>query len=729
MDNSNIWKIIDSYFSNNPQCLVQHHIESYDDFFKSGVYQIFKDKNPIIINGDFDEEINDYKTQCIMYFGGKNGKKIYYGKPVIYDDFNSHFMFPNEARLRNMTYGMTIHYDVEIDFINNLKDGESPDMVGGENLIESDDDEPTKNSDNYKNLKDGGNLEESEKTEIDEFKKNYLEGGADAKKPKKQKKTIASEKITPAQQRLIMELTEKSMQTPKKQVVTHTLEKIYLGKFPIMIQSNFCILNNLLPELRHTMGECRNDIGGYFIIDGKEKVVIPQEKFGDNMLYIRDVNDEHFLYSAEIRSVSENVSKPIRTLSVKIITPTKLYSNKNIVVNIPNVKKPVPLFIVFRALGIISDKRIIEMCLLDMKKYEDMIDLFIPSVHDSSSIFTQREALKFIALLTKYKTITYAQEILCDYFLPHLGETNFIKKAYYLGHIVFKLLCAYTGLEKVTDRDSYNYKRVELVGSLMTDLFREYYSLQLRAIEKLYESKLYYNKNLYSNNLKGMITHFQQEFFGSKTRLVETGFKKAFKGNWGATEHTKRIGVVQDLNRLSFLSYISHMRKTNLDIGTGTKLVGPRVLHGSQWGLYDPIDTPDGGNIGLHKHLSISSYITRGMSKEPIIHWLREKMAMKFVEDFTSQNLANMTKIFVNVDWVGSVSNPIENVQKFKLFRRNGLIPIYISINFEVKTNTIYIYTDAGRICRPLFYRDEFTNNMAFENEKIMEKIVSNEFT
>ena len=75
-----------------------------------------------------------------------------------------------------------------------------------------------------------------------------------------------------------------------------------------------------------------------------------------------------------------------------------------------------------------------------LKKYEDMIDLFIPSVHDSSSILTQREALKYIALLTKYKTITYAQEILCDYFLPHLGETNFIKKAYYLGNIVFKLL-------------------------------------------------------------------------------------------------------------------------------------------------------------------------------------------------------------------------------------------------------------------------------------------------
>ena len=165
------------------------------------------------------------------------------------------------------------------------------------------------------------------------------------------------------------------------------------------------------------------------------------------MLYIRKSGDESYLYSAEIRSVSENVSKPVRTLSVKVVAPTPSYTFKNIVVNIPNVRKPVPLFIVFRALGIVSDKQIITMCLLDLDKYENMIDLFTPSVHDAGGIMTQRNALKYIASFTKGKTVTHALEVLADYFLPHIGEQNYIQKAYYLGYITFRLLSVYTGTE------------------------------------------------------------------------------------------------------------------------------------------------------------------------------------------------------------------------------------------------------------------------------------------
>jgi DNA-directed RNA polymerase II subunit RPB2 len=211
------------------------------------------------------------------------------------------------------------------------------------------------------------------------------------------------------------------------------LEKIFLGKFPIMIQSNYCVLSGLPREVRHTMGDCSNDIGGYFIIFGKEKTVVSQEKFGDNMLYIKQSGDDKYIYSAEIRSVSENVSKPIRTLSVKIMAPTPSYTYKNIVVNIPNVRKPVPLFIVFRALGIISDKQIITMCLLDLEKHENMVDLFIPSVHDAGGIMTQLNALKYIATLTKGKTVSQVLYILSDYFLPHVGEVNFIQKAFFLA--------------------------------------------------------------------------------------------------------------------------------------------------------------------------------------------------------------------------------------------------------------------------------------------------------
>ena len=553
MNNENTWKIISSLFQDNPQHLVSHHIDSYNDFYKNGIHQIFKEKNPIVINSVFDEKIQDYKHQCNLYFGGKKGDKIYFGKPVIFDksknendDFEGlHYMFPNEARLRNMTYGMTIHYDIEIEFIDILDEGETPYSVELPNqpteIIEEYEEENKKEEKQKK-----GNVKFSKNLEAEDEKNKKTRGGDDGNGRNNNNNeqlggagtgTGAPEKkrkVKSVQVEMTTEMAEKLRETYLNSMINATtqkrvsiIEKVYLGKFPIMVQSEFCVLSGLPKELIFSMGECRNDAGGYFIIDGKEKTIVPQEKFADNMLYIKKGNDDKVLFSAEIRSVSENVSKPIRTLSVRLMAPTSKFTFNNIVVNIPNVRNPVPLFIVFRALGVISDKEIIKYCLLDLQKYESMLDLFIPSVHDAGGILTQHTALQYIASLTKYSTITYALEILADYFLPHIGELNFKKKAYYLGHIVFRLLLVFSGIETPTDRDNFKYKRIELVGSLLYDLFREYYTLQLREYHLGFEKKLYFNKSIYENNLVGLIQQNSKEVF--RERVVELGFKKAFK--------------------------------------------------------------------------------------------------------------------------------------------------------------------------------------------------------
>jgi DNA-directed RNA polymerase II subunit RPB2 len=728
MENETIWNIIECQFRDDPQSLVRHHIDSYNDFYKTSIFQIFKEKNPISLYSREDPtRPGEFLTQCNLYMGGKEGNKIYFGKPVINDtsnggESNSHFMFPNEARLRNMTYAMTIHYDIDVEVIETLAPGEAPRIIGGNesDKIEGEEGKKTKES-----LVDA--VRRSLET-VGGEKDAETKGGAPARrgipKPttrraKESDKTIPLEMTINAATQL-REITEQSLRG-SRQISTHTVEKVYLGKFPIMLQSNFCILQGLSREVRFSMGECRNDIGGYFIIDGKEKTVVCQEKFADNMLYVRKIDDDKFLYSAEIRSVSENVSKPVRTLSIKIVAPSTRYTNKQIVVNIPNVRAPVPLFIVFRALGILSDKEIISFCLLDLDKYESLVDLFIPSVHDAANIMTQQNALQYIALLTKGKGISHALEILSDYLLPHIGEINYIPKAYALGHMVFKLLSVYAGMDTPTDRDNFKYKRVELVGSLLYDLFREYWNLQLKQVHVEFEKRLYYNKPIYENKMMDLIKENQGEVF--RERLLETGFRKAFKGNWGAQTHTKRIGVVQDLNRLSFNSALNHLRKTNLPLDSSVKLVGPRVLHNSHWGYLDPIDTPDGGNIGLHKHLAISTSISRGMSREPIIAWLRENWAMKLVEEHRPIVLASKTKVFVNGCLIGAVDHPIQCVQKYRLYRRNGLLPVFSSATFDIRTNIIYVYCDAGRLCRPIFYRDDASSKKAsFAMSKTVQK-------
>ena len=647
------WKLIDKYFVDNPNNLVAHHLDSYNNFMNGGIHKIFTENSPIRFIERIDDDIK-YPNECLLYLGGKDGKNIYFGKPIIYDDNNTHYMYPNDARLRNMTYGVTIHYDVIVDFV------------------------------------------------------FYIDG--------------------------------------VKKLKTITLEKIYLGRFPIMVQSNLCILNGLHRNLRYNMGECKNDPGGYFIIDGKEKTIIAQEKFADNMIYIKTLNkNDIYSHLSEIRSVSEDSSKQIRKTTVKIIRPTKTYSNNQIVVFVPNVKKPVPLFILMRALGIISDKDIIKTCLLDLDKNKSKLELFIPSVQDGVTVLDQPSALNYIKTFTKRNTLSDVMQILSDYFLPHVGELNFSEKAYFIGVMVNKMLNVFTEKDKPTNRDSFKFKRVELSGTLIHDLFREYFLIQKRAISVKLDNEYYFhrgkyihlendddqmeydekNKENYVHKFFSLIEQNYNSFF--KERDIEAGFKKAFKGNWGAQAFTKRVGVIQDLNRLSWNSFMSQLRKINLPLDSTNTLIGPRHLHPSQWGVIDPVDCPDGGNIGLHKHLTITAVVTSGSSSGKLIEWLQKHTNIQNILDYNSEYLEYNTKIFVNGKWAGIIETPIEFLNELKLYRRNGIIPIYTSMTFNYASNEIHIYTDSGRLTRPIYYIED--NKPSFDRNQLSQLFDSNKIT
>ena len=678
-----IWKTIDIYFRDNPQALVRHHIESYNDFLDYDLSTIFRETNPLKIDLEYNETKNTFLSSAQLFFGGKDGKKIYYGKPIIYDENNMHYMFPNEARLRNMTYALPIYCDIDVEVTRDLTE-ELRNVSSDETIYTPVDDQ------GYRIV-----LTEEDNT------------------PSKRKELIANIRNT-------ISSTNPNIQSFRMRPI-----RKFICNLPIMVQSKYCILNGLPRESRFAVGECKNDFGGYFIIDGKEKTVICQEKFGNNMMYVRKVmGDDKYLFSAEIRSVSENISKPVRTLSIKLVAPTSKYSNHNVVVMIPNVRKPVPLFILFRALGVLSDREIIAMCLLKDPKDDSVsssvLDWFLPSIHDAAIIQTQQDALEYLSCLIKGRTITRVLHILADYFLPHIGEICFLEKAYFLGHMTNQLLMTSIGIELPTDRDNYKYKRVELLGSLMRDLFREYFLKYTAKIRLGFETRYEFNKQIFRDVSNLIDTTHLQVF---EDNLVQEGIRKAFKGNWGADPHTKRIGVVQDLNRLSNNGTISHLRKTNLPLDPSVKLVGPRVLHCSQWGIIDPIDTPDGGNIGIHKYMSVLTYITRNHSREGIIDWIRKHTAVVFLADSFPIQLGKMTKVIVNGHWIGSIAEPIPMVFKMKECRRHALIPISTSITYDTTKNTVFIYTDGGRLCRPIFYRDETSKQFAIENADFQKKM------
>ena len=320
----------------------------------------------------------------------------------------------------------------------------------------------------------------------------------------------------------------------------------------------------------------------------------------------------------------------------------------------------------------------------------------------------------------------HALEILTNFLLPHIGEMNFHDKAYFIGYMVHQLLQVYTKEKKATDRDNFKFKRIELTGSLLYDLFKEYYSIQQKNIFQKFDKEYYYKKDVYLNNkFPDLIERNYKEFFAE--RNVADGFRKAFKGNWGSEAHTKRVGAVQDVNRLSFNSYIAQMRKLNLPLDASAKIVGPRLAHTTQWGIIDPIDTPDGANVGLHKNLTIMAAVTQGTSAYPMIKWLRMNAEMLLLTECTPLIISRLCKVIVNGKWVGVLANPLRIEKNLKSLRRIAVIPTFTSVHWHIESNTLYIYTDAGRICRPIFYTD--AGAPSYTNEPILEKIRQKKFT
>ena len=651
------WNIIDKLFNDNPNLLVAHQIDSYNEFMLNGIRQIFKEHNPIVFQKEKDEKTDTFRNVSRFYLGGKKGDKIYYGKPVIYDETGTmnrvHYMYPNEARLRNMTYGVTIHYDVEVEF------------------------------DNIINEEGGGEQER-------------VSG-----------KEVSGKAVSP------------------EKTVTITLPQILLGKFPIMVHSNLCILTGLPKDVIYNLGEDKSDHGGYFIIDGKEKIIVSQEIFADNMLYIQTRSpDDKYSHSVEIRTVSEDTSKPERKLRVYMVAPTPRYTNGQIVVEIPNVKRPIPFFILMRALGIISDYDIIETCMLNMSENEDLIELFRPSVHDANKIFTQRAAIEYIGVFIKGKSVVQAQHILMNFLLPQIGELNFQSKAFFLGYMVNKLVRVKANIDNPIDRDSLKFKRIKLPGKLIHSLFNEYYAQQIKRIRTLLDFKYNYNSAILSERFTDIVKEYEDIF---KDRIVEEGLRRAFKGQWGGSEFTKQAGIVQDLNRLSYNSAISHLRKVNLPLDVSAKVIKPRLLHGSQWCLMDPVDVPDDG---LQKHFAISAHVTNGCNGSDMTRWLLKESGINLLslEKYPKDFLYYQTKVFVNGAWIGVVSDPEFVVDRIKTCRRLSFIPVHISCSWDIQFREIHIFTDSGRACRPVYYYNSDKQMFAFQAKSVLKMIKERKF-
>ncbi|TPX72974.1 DNA-directed RNA polymerase [Spizellomyces sp. 'palustris'] len=488
-------------------------------------------------------------------------------------------------------------------------------------------------------------------------------------------------------------------------------DKVFIGKVPIMLRSSYCSLTDLLRANDvegfdvQSVGECPYDQGGYFVINGSEKVLIAQERMATNTVYVfAKAQPAPYLFSAEIRSQPEKGSKLASTLFIKMLAKGGKGTSGHVIrTSLPYIKSDIPIMVVFRALGSITDRDILAQICYDFNDRE-MLELLKPSIEEAFVIQDRDIALDYIGRrgttigVTRDKRLRYAADILQKEMLPHVSTSahHQTRKAFFFGYMIHRLLLAALERRELDDRDHFGKKRLDLAGPLLSGLFRMLFRKLTndvtRYTRKVVDSRGEFNLTM---AIKG----------GTITRGLQYSLAT---GNWGDQKKfmQARAGVSQVLNRYTYASTLSHLRRLNTPIGRDGKLAKPRQLHNTHWGMVCPAETPEGQACGLVKNLSLMSYVTVGHSVAPILDFLNE-FNMENLEEITPDRIPKATKVFVNGQWLGIHDDPDTLVRTLRNLRRNVDVTPELSIVRDVADKELRLYTDGGRISRPLFIVEE----------------------
>jgi DNA-directed RNA polymerase II subunit RPB2 len=522
------------------------------------------------------------------------------------------------------------------------------------------------------------------------------------------------------------------------QTVYKTLPKIHVGKLPIMLKSNICVLNQYKHVNSDNTGECKFDAGGYFIINGSEKTVLGQERAAENRVYCFNIskNSTKYTWMAEVKSVPD-----FKCISPKQIN-MMLHSKNNgfghsIVIQIPRIKQPMPLFVVFRAIGLITDKEICEMILLnlDIKHHEQMLGALQASIIEANKWMTQEDSLKSVISQVMYtpmnmdketgakKKREFALEILGNDLFPHCH--NACQKMHFLGYMTNKLLQAHFELIKADDRDSYLNKRVDLTGTLLNNLFRNYFNKLVKDMEKQVIREINSGSWRSTDDYERII-NLTNIYKIIKSTTIENGIKRALStGDFGIKHsNSNKVGVAQVLNRLTYVSSLSHARRISTPTDKSGKLIPPRKLHNTSWGYLCPAETPEGQSVGIVKNLSYMTHITIHSESSPLYDYV-----MPYIQDIQTLNtmsLFNQVKVFINGSWVGITNDPSTLYTDLKDKKHGGIINIYTSIVFDYKNQEIRVCNDAGRLMRPLL---RVRDNKLLMTASIIAKLDAGELT
>lgn len=629
--------LIHTFFTTQLNPLTRHHIESYDQFIERDLREIIAARNPMTLlkNPKARQGARDYMYKVQVWIGGPNSQNIYIGTPTItlQQGEEVRALFPNEARLRNMTYAVQIQADVLVRI---------------------------------------------------------------------------TRKVVPTEENPNPELTEE-----------FTISKMPLFNMPLMLHSRYCMLSGKPKSLLQEMGECTQDPGGYFIVDGSEKVLVTRQEGSFNTLWITEQRaDPNIHYYASIQCLHPR-SREVRRVGFYWSREQKrappgfgggppIYMPSVLEVSLPLVLKPVPVFVVFRALGLQTDEEIMHQIFPDFSSPEAQVlsDLLLPSCNQASPFLDSYTAIQYIKSLTKGFSIEHVLDILRNKTFTHVENRPGARIAF-LADCVRKILRVVKKLDEPASRDDTRNQRLKTSGFLIQELFRYSYETYLKKVRNTIEETYAYNESIYSDeNFKNIFQEANRRNVFAYGFLTEN-IMRGFKGKWITGANQDQTGVLQELSRLSYLDFVSHLRHAVLNFDTGMKLARPRRLDLTQYGYFCPSETPSGASIGITKNLTIMTAISTAIYPDKFIQWLVERGSVIRCEHMTPELATRRIPVYVNSGIVGYTQAPRLLTRVLRLMKRGGFLPPFSSSGFSIPEQKIFVYLDEGRPLRPFIICEE----------------------
>ena len=619
-------KLLNLYYTTIDYPWTRHHIDSYDQFISSDLPAIIKSSNPIIVLEDQIGSTGEYAYKAELFIGGMDGTKLTIGTPTLNLQDQTRILFPNEARLRNLTYGSTVQADIAVRITRTQQkaSGEGPGFTT--TVLEMD---PAKEPEKYS------------------YMANYP-----------------------------------------------------LFRIPIMLHSRFCVLHNKPAALLKQAGECIYDYGGYFIVDGAEKVLITHQEQAFNTLYVQNQEREPKTLTYATISCLSPVTRQVRRVVFGLQR-----RQKTLQVGIPYVRKPIPIFVLFRALGVQADEDIMRIIFpnpddAETKLLEPMLE---ESVVEAFPFLDTYSAIQYIKVLTKGFSEAHVLDVLHNQLFIHV-EDRPMARAFFLGECVRKILRVAAGIDTKTDRDDTRNQRCLTSGFLTRMLFQGVYTSWLKFARVTIDKEYKYNPSGYRGDSFANIFSAGNLPTMLGASFITDGVMRGFKGKWGSGVGEEKSGVLQALSRLSYMDFISHCRRVVLEFDTGMKLQGPRRLHTSQFGYFCTNETPGGASIGITKNLSNLATISILTQPSPVTQWLLTRGGVIPCEQVTAATVMKAVPVFVNAGILGYTTRPIMLRNVIKLLKWTGCLPVTTSVGFNIRERRVFLYLDEGRPVRPLIH-------------------------